>query len=122
MCVNDSIVYVVCFFPFLWFCRSHAILTVHVESRISGGASSGTATVVGNPSSTSQLNSSNVDDSFVVSSGGNVGGGGGGGDLRLGKMHLIDLAGSERLALSGAEGDTLVETQSINLSLAAIGD
>jgi hypothetical protein len=36
-------------------------------------------------------------------------------------MHLVDLAGSERLALSGAEGDTRVETQNINLSLTAIG-
>ena len=42
-------------------------------------------------------------------------------ELRLGKMHLVDLAGSERVALSGAEGDTLVETQNINLSLTAIG-
>lgn len=42
-------------------------------------------------------------------------------ELRLGKMHLVDLAGSERVALSGAEGDTLLETQSINLSLTAIG-
>jgi hypothetical protein len=37
-------------------------------------------------------------------------------------MHLVDLAGSERVGLSGAEGDTLVETQNINLSLTAIGD
>ena len=42
-------------------------------------------------------------------------------ELRLGKMHLVDLAGSERVALSGAEGDTLLETQNINLSLTAIG-
>jgi hypothetical protein len=64
--------------------RSHAILTVHVESEsTSGGATA---------------------------------------ELRLGKMHLVDLAGSERLTLSGAEGDTLVETQNINLSLTALGD
>ena len=43
-------------------------------------------------------------------------------ELRLGKMHLVDLAGSERVALSGAEGDTLIETQNINLSLTAIGE
>ena len=42
-------------------------------------------------------------------------------ELRLGKMHLVDLAGSERLALSQAEGETLVETQNINLSLTALG-
>ena len=29
--------------------------------------------------------------------------------------------GSERLAMSGAEGSTLVETQNINLSLTALG-
>ena len=43
-------------------------------------------------------------------------------ELRLGKMHLVDLAGSERITLSGAEGDTLIETQNINLSLTALGD
>ena len=43
-------------------------------------------------------------------------------ELRLGKMHLVDLAGSERVTLSGAEGDTLIETQNINLSLTAIGE
>lgn len=42
-------------------------------------------------------------------------------ELRLGKIHLVDLAGSERLALSGAEGDTRLETQNINLSLTALG-
>jgi hypothetical protein len=42
-------------------------------------------------------------------------------ELRLGKIHLVDLAGSERLALSGAEGDTRLETQNINLALSALG-
>lgn len=69
--------------------RSHAILTVHVESRSISSASS---------AATAQ------------------------GELRLGKMHLIDLAGSERLSISGSEGDTMVETQNINLSLTALGD
>ena len=36
-------------------------------------------------------------------------------------MHLVDLAGSERLSMSGAEGETLVETQNINSSLSALG-
>ncbi|KAJ1435063.1 P-loop containing nucleoside triphosphate hydrolase protein, partial [Ochromonadaceae sp. CCMP2298] len=63
--------------------RSHAILTIHVESRILSHVKS---------------------------------------ELRLGKMHLVDLAGSERLALSGAEGETRLETQNINLSLTALGD
>ena len=67
--------------------RSHAILTLHVESRTPNALHPG------------------LDD-----------------DLRLGKMHLIDLAGSERLSMSGAEGETLVETQNINLSLTTLGD
>lgn len=43
-------------------------------------------------------------------------------ELRLGKIHLVDLAGSERLALSGAEGDTRLETQNINKALTALGN
>lgn len=39
-----------------------------------------------------------------------------------GKLHLIDLAGSERLSRSGAEGDRLKEAQNINKSLSALGD
>ena len=68
--------------------RSHAILTLHVESKIISNVAQ-------------NLNSNP--------------------ELRLGKMHLVDLAGSERLSLSGAEGDTRLETQQINLSLTALG-
>eukprot|EP01039_Chlorochromonas_danica_P008930 gene8930-9852_t len=67
--------------------RSHAILTFHVESRIS-------TLIEGTAKS----------------------------EIRIGKIHLVDLAGSERLTLSGADGDTLVETKSINSSLTALGD
>ena len=71
--------------------RSHAILTFHVESKVSVASSQ-----------------SSVDGSVKS-------------ELRLGKIHLVDLAGSERLTLSGAEGSTLLETQNINLSLTALG-
>eukprot|EP00659_Diplonema_papillatum_P019442 gene19442-29959_t len=39
-----------------------------------------------------------------------------------GQLNLIDLAGSERLGKSKAEGDRLRETQHINKSLACLGD
>lgn len=44
------------------------------------------------------------------------------GQHREGNMSLIDLAGSERLAISKSEGVRLKETQNINKSLSALGD
>lgn len=37
-------------------------------------------------------------------------------------QQVIDLAGSERVAMSGVEGSSLIEAQSINLSLTLLGD
>eukprot|EP01041_Mallomonas_annulata_P000281 gene281-505_t len=85
--------------------RSHAILTIHVESR--------NLAVTQEPpfSSTTTNNTTSTTTSTEPTF-----------ELRLGKMHLVDLAGSERVSLSGAEGETLLETQNINLSLSALGD
>ena len=40
----------------------------------------------------------------------------------MGKLHLIDLAGSERISRSGVTGDGLKEAQAINSSLSALGN
>jgi kinesin family member C2/C3 len=44
------------------------------------------------------------------------------GGTLFGKLHLIDLAGSERLSRTGAEGDRLTEAKNINKSLSALGN
>lgn len=42
--------------------------------------------------------------------------------LKLGKIHLVDLASGERVKDSNASGDSLVEAQFINRSLLALGE
>ena len=44
------------------------------------------------------------------------------GTTSVGKLNLIDLAGSERLSKTDATGDRLKEAQNINRSLSALGD
>jgi len=44
------------------------------------------------------------------------------GQTRAGRLVLIDLAGSERLDQSGAQGVQLKEAQAINKSLSALGN
>ena len=107
--------------------RSHAILTLHVESRVSHAAANASTYHPSSPAA-NHNSSAFLDDPYdqkhmqsttihPSSAAGTTSP-----ELRLGKMHLVDLAGSERVGLSGAEGDTLVETQAINLSLTALGD
>ena len=42
--------------------------------------------------------------------------------IKIGKINLIDLAGSENVKASGAEGQTLTEAKQINKALTVLGD
>ena len=42
--------------------------------------------------------------------------------IKVGKLNLVDLAGSERVRVTGATGDRLEESKSINLSLSRLGN
>ena len=43
------------------------------------------------------------------------------GQLRLGKLQLVDLAGTDRVVLSGAQGESLAEGNMISVSITALG-
>lgn len=42
--------------------------------------------------------------------------------IKVGKLNLVDLAGSERVNVTGAKGQRLVESKSINQSLSSLGN
>jgi hypothetical protein len=101
--------------------RSHAILTFHVESKVtvvvpqSAQYTSNNDNSDGDSYSTTVINNEGATSNNNSTSGSKI-------EVRLGKIHLVDLAGSERLSLSGAEGSMKLETQAINLSLTALGN
>lgn len=83
--------------------RSHAILILYLESRaFTAGGSPTPGSGEGSP------------DRAAGTSGATAG-------LRMSKLTFVDMAGADRLEISGAVGDTLVESQNINLSLNAFG-
>ncbi|CAM9575198.1 unnamed protein product, partial [Phaeothamnion confervicola] len=121
--------------------RSHSIVTLHIESQSRDPAAAATASAAANAvanaaasaagssggggrgwGGSSNLNSSRGSTAVSETSGSAAAAAMVGPVVRLGKLHLVDLAGSERLSLSGAEGERLVESQSINLSLSSLGN
>jgi len=42
--------------------------------------------------------------------------------IKVGKLNMVDLAGSERVNVTGAKGQRLVESKSINQSLSSLGN
>lgn len=84
-------------------------MILYVESRTfsaENGASTSTSTSAASRSATPEPRSPH----------------GGAAGLRMSKLTFVDMAGADRLEISGAAGDTLVESQNINLSLTAFGD
>lgn len=105
---------------FCVFIRSHAILILYVESRTFSGdaASAGLGSSLGGGGGS--LSGHSLYSLTTPSSPDQQRAGGAG--LRMSKLTFVDMAGSDRLEKSGAVGDTLVESQNINLSLTAFGD
>jgi Kinesin motor domain len=92
--------------------RSHAVLTLEIESNdySSSSSSSNNGTTRDTSNGCDAVsNSRRASLADCVS-------------VRMGKLQLVDLAGSERVTLSKAEGTRLQEAQSINLSLTLLGD
>jgi hypothetical protein len=93
--------------------RSHAVLTIHVESKVTlrEGRTELTQDDPELTSSQEKKSGRDTPTAAIVRS-----------ELRLGKIHLVDLAGSERLSETKAEGEAMTETQNINKSLLALGE
>jgi hypothetical protein len=88
------------------------VLIIYVESRTfpsEGAASASTALLSGSLASSS--NDGTPSEQRLLQGAG----------LRMSKLTFVDMAGTDRLEISGAVGDTLVESQNINLSLNAFG-
>jgi kinesin family protein 5 len=43
------------------------------------------------------------------------------GSCKIGKLYLVDLAGSDKISKTGAQGQTLEEAKNINKSLTTLG-
>lgn len=80
-------------------CRSHAIITLYVESKV--------PFVTPPPSEEEGVEE---DHSNIA------------GHLLMGKLHLVDLAGGERVDVSKPQGEDLAKAQYINKSLLAFGE
>lgn len=106
--------FIILFLNFRVAFRSHSVLTLHIESKItvSSGVEQPDNPEVTSSSARGRSNSrtGRAPTPSAVRS-----------ELRLGKIHLVDLAGSERLSESKAQGEIMTETQNINKSLLALG-
>jgi Kinesin motor domain len=89
--------------------RSHAVLTLEIESNDYSSSANSTTRDTSNGSDAVNGATRRASLADCVS-------------VRMGKLQLVDLAGSERVTLSKAEGARLQEAQSINLSLTLLGD
>ena len=100
MTSNHCNVHIVYIFLGICLIRSHAVLILYLESR---AFTADTAALNGSPGASPER-----------PHGHSAG-------LRMSKLTFVDMAGADRLEISGAVGDTLVESQNINLSLNAFG-